>query len=348
MHNDAIIPFFSSGLQSESWQKQLAHGIKSKKQLLQYLQLNNSPAYGEIDASELFPTVVPWAFANKIRKATPDDPLLLQVLASEKEFAQVEGFVVDPLAEQALRGEKSERPVLHKYESRVLVILTASCAINCRYCFRRHFPYSNYMPGKKGIEDIIQYLLKNPSVNEIILSGGEPLLADDEYLSELLETLCQHTQISRIRIHSRMLSVLPARITKPLIQIFAELPIPVIIVTHINHAQEIDDEVINKFKLLKSNNVTLLNQSVLLKGINDESKVLVQLSESLFKAGILPYYLHQLDPVSGASHFNVTDTNARKLLKIMLQKLPGFLVPRLVRELAEFSSKIPLDLRIKA
>ncbi|HFB65783.1 MAG TPA: EF-P beta-lysylation protein EpmB [Aeromonadales bacterium] len=347
MHNDAIIPFFSSGLQSESWQKQLTQGIKSKKQLLDYLELENSSIYAEIDASELFPTVVPLTFANKIKKTTPDDPLLLQVLASEREFIQAEGFVEDPLSEQTPQQNSSLHPLLHKYESRVLIVLTAACAINCRYCFRRHFPYRDYIPGQKGIDNIIHYLHKHPSVNEVILSGGEPLLVDDHYLSGLLKALCQQTEISRIRIHSRMLSVLPARITPTLHQLFATLPVPVILVTHINHGQEIDAELIKKFKELKSSNLTLLNQSVLLKDINDKSEVLVELSESLFKAGILPYYLHQLDAVAGAAHFNVTDSKARKLLKIMLEKLPGFLVPKLVREVSGFSSKIPLDLGIE-
>ncbi len=346
MHNDAIIPFFSPGLQSENWQKQLAQGIKSKKQLLHHLKLENSALFTEADASELFPTVVPLSFVRKIKMATADDPLLLQVLASSREFTPVEGFIDDPLAEQHQLQLNPNRPVLHKYRSRVLVVLTAACAINCRYCFRRHFPYGDMVRGKKDIAAIIHYLQQHPAVNEVILSGGEPLLVDDLYLSELLSALCDHTQISRIRIHSRMVSVLPARITTALCRLFARLPLPIILVTHINHAQEIDNELVEQFKLLKSANVTLLNQSVLLRGVNDNGDALVQLSESLFRAGLLPYYLHQLDPTSGTAHFNVSDASARKLLKAMLAKLPGFLVPRLVRERAEFSSKIPLDLGI--
>lgn len=339
MKNNAMIPLFEENLHSKNWQNELRNGIKDKNELLKLLDLQKDPRFSEKDASELFPTRVPMPFIQRMQKGDINDPLLLQVLANATEFTQNASDSKDPLKEQ-----NGSAPLLQKYQSRVLIILTASCAINCRYCFRRHFPYRDFIPGSKGIENIIEYINNDSAINEVILSGGEPLLVEDHYLQRLLQQICQRTQVKRIRIHSRMPVVIPSRITFELKQLLSKLPVPVIVVFHINHPNEIDNLVSEKVKFLQNNNLTLLNQAVLLKGINDNSEILSDLSEKLFEIGILPYYLHQMDQVSGATHFNVDDEKAVKIMAQLLKILPGFLVPKLVREVPGFDSKLPLDL----
>jgi EF-P beta-lysylation protein EpmB len=278
-----------------------------------------------------------------MEKGNPRDPLLLQVLPTEHEFIQQPGFSIDPLEEQ----DNQQPSLLHKYQNRVLLILKGSCAINCRYCFRRHFPYAENKGGKSVWQSNLDYILEHPEIDEVILSGGDPLMAKDHELRWLLIGLSKIKHIKRLRIHTRLPVVIPARITETLCETLEQCGLKVVLVTHINHANEISEELVQACSRLQKVGVTLLNQSVLLKGINDNSKRLVELGSRLFEAGILPYYLHVLDKVQGAAHFYVDDGTAKQLMAQVLASTSGYLVPRLTRETGGKPSKTPLDLHLE-
>lgn len=262
----------------------------------------------------------------------------MQVMPHADEFIERDGFIADPLAEL----NAGQHGVLHKYKSRVLVILRGGCAINCRYCFRRHFPYADHHFGPAELEQLIELIQNDANINEVILSGGDPLMATDKQLDQLLTRLEQLPQLKRIRIHSRLPVVLPSRLTQELAHRLAASPLQAILVLHINHPQEISPALKQGLALWADAGITLLNQSVLLAQINADADVLTELCEALFAARVLPYYLHQLDQVAGASHFAVSDEVARALLHQLQVNLPGFLVPKLVREIAGEPSKTPL------
>ncbi|MCA9659066.1 MAG: KamA family radical SAM protein, partial [Myxococcales bacterium] len=237
--------------------------------------------------------------------------------------------------------------LLHKYRSRVLVILRGGCAINCRYCFRRHFPYGDHALASGALAEIVAYVAARPEVDEVILSGGDPLLAKDADLAAVIEALRGLPQLRRLRIHTRLPITLPSRITPALVDLLGGAPWPTVVVFHTNHARELDAEVDAALAELRGAGVTLLNQSVLLRGVNDSVEALAELSERLLKAGVLPYYLHLLDRVAGAAHFEVGEDRARALVAGLYRTLPGFLVPRLVREIAGEPSKVPIDLGLE-
>ncbi len=237
--------------------------------------------------------------------------------------------------------------LLHKYRSRALLMVRGGCAVNCRYCFRRHFPYADNRIDEHNWPQIEAYLRAHPQINEVILSGGDPLMANDDQLIRLLQRLDRLPQLRRIRIHTRLPVVIPARVTAALLSAFNALNAQVIVVLHINHPQEIDAPLQQQCQRLVDAGCWLLNQSVLLAGVNDCSDVLVRLSERLFDARIQPYYLHQLDKVAGAAHFEVADSEAQQLMRQLHAALPGFLVPRLVREQAGEASKTPIDLQME-
>jgi EF-P beta-lysylation protein EpmB len=266
----------------------------------------------------------------------PHDPLLRQVLAVADERHAMPGFVKDPLDE--LEGPMPG--VLHKYRSRVLVIYRGGCAINCRYCFRRHFPYQENTLTARDIDGLVSYLKAHPEVNEVILSGGDPLMADDQALSGLFVRLESVSSIHRLRIHTRLPIVIPERVTDLLCQAIATTALPVVMVLHSNHANEIDQSVMDAVSQLRVVCRSVLNQSVILKGINDSADVLIALSERLFEAGIDPYYLNVLDRVSGAHHFDVSDLEVAALHQALLNALPGYLVPKLVREVPGIGHKV--------
>jgi EF-P beta-lysylation protein EpmB len=273
----------------------------------------------------------------------PFDPLLRQVLPLDQEFEVHDGYSTDPLDEQ-----DNEQPgLLHKYKNRVLLILKGGCAVNCRYCFRRHFPYQDNKGSKSIWQKSIDYIAEHPELNEVILSGGDPLMAKDHEIDWLIQHLETVPHIKRLRIHSRLPVVIPNRITDTLCQLFKQTRLQIIMVTHINHANEISVELENKMTQLKQANVTLLNQSVLLKDVNDTTKALTDLSEALFDAGILPYYLHVLDKVQGAAHFFVSDKEAKRLMGELIENVSGYLVPTLAREVGGRKSKTPLDLYLE-
>lgn len=289
-----------------------------------------------VDQSPDFPVRVPEPFVTRMVPGDPHDPLLRQVLAVSDERHAMPGFVKDPLDE--LDGPMPG--VLHKYRSRVLVIYRGGCAINCRYCFRRHFPYQENTLTARDIDGLVSYLKAHPEVNEVILSGGDPLMADDHALSGLFVRLESVSSIHRLRIHTRLPIVIPGRVTDTLCQTIAATALPVVMVLHSNHANEIDQLVMDAVSQLRGVCRSILNQSVILKGINDSADVLIALSERLFEAGIDPYYLNVLDRVSGAHHFDVSDLEVAALHQALLNALPGYLVPKLVRELPGIGHKV--------
>lgn len=314
-----------------TWQSELKHAYRSASQLRLALGLSaiDDQDYG-------FPILAPRPYVSRITKNDPTDPLLLQVISSASESEEQFGFSEDPLDER----DANPRPgVVHKYRSRQLFIATGQCAINCRYCFRRHFPYSDNRVSQAQWRENIRQTALDPNVNEIILSGGDPLLLNDEVLTGLLSEVERHPSISRVRIHTRLPLVIPQRITNALIDALSNRRFKVILVWHINHPNEIDDAVELAALRLHKAGVTQLNQSVLLKSVNDAAATLAELSERLFSINILPYYLHLLDRVSGAAHFLVPDSEAKIIYRELAEHLPGFLVPKLARETSGNFSK---------
>lgn len=328
----------------EDWLQQLADVVTEPAELLQLLSLDqHADLAAGADARKLFALRVPRAFIARMKKGDATDPLLLQVLTSRQEFIDAPGYSTDPLDEQS-----SVVPgLLHKYRNRALLLVKGGCAVNCRYCFRRHFPYQDNQGNKRNWQAAIDYIATHPELDEIIFSGGDPLMAKDHELAWLVDALEKIPHLKRLRIHSRLPVVIPARITEGLCQILADTRLQVLMVSHINHAQEIDDELRYGMQMLKRAGVTLLNQSVLLRDVNDDAQTLADLSNTLFDAGILPYYLHVLDKVQGAAHFFVSDEEARGLMRQLLPMVSGYMVPKLAREIGGEPSKTPLDLQLR-
>ncbi|NDH09164.1 MAG: EF-P beta-lysylation protein EpmB [Gammaproteobacteria bacterium] len=311
-----------------NWQEELANGFQTAAELLRYLEL---PAeLGSKQAEIVFKTKVPRAFVNRMKKGSPCDPLLQQVLAIDAELYSSPSYRKDPLDERRFNPLPG---LIHKYQSRVLLMLSGACAINCRYCFRRHFPYQDNRPGKEGLAAIHDYINARPEIDEVILSGGDPLILNNHYFKNLLDMLKPIAHIKTLRIHSRIPIVLPSRIEDSWLKLMASTHWQKVMVTHCNHPQEIDEEVKSGITRLKAHDWTVLNQAVLLKGVNDKLKVQVNLAKTLFANGILPYYLHLLDPVEGAMHFDSMALDAKTLYQQMQKFLPGYLLPRLVQEL---------------
>lgn len=279
-----------------------------------------------------FKVKVPEYFKNKIDFNNPLDPLLLQAFPNELETINTPGYNYNPLEESEFNPVKG---LLHKYKSRVLIMITTNCAINCRYCFRRHFDYKSNNIALKEFDKIIEYIKKDKNINEVIYSGGDPLLASDKYIENITQKISKISHIKYLRIHTRIPIVDPKRITQEFCDIFKPEKINNIkttLVTHCNHPNELDEHIKTKMDLLKQNNFILLNQSVLLKNINDNCDTLVKLSYKLFDCGIMPYYIHTLDPVQNAAHFQVDINFAINLMKQIKSELPGFLVPKLMQE----------------
>lgn len=320
----------------DNWIFELANVITDITALYDYLALDTQTVTIAMQqAKKQFPLRVPMAFIKRMKKGDINDPLLKQVLCCDDEILQVSGYSNDPLNEQdnAIPG------LLHKYHNRALLITKTACAINCRYCFRRHFPYPENQQSKRNLYEVFNYIANHPELDEIILSGGDPLMAKDNEIEFLIDSLEQIPHIKRLRIHTRLAVVIPSRITPNLCQLFKQSRLQIVLVTHINHPNEIDSYVANAMQLLKQSNVTLLNQSVLLKNINNSVSTLAELSNRLFSIGILPYYLHLLDKVQGAAHFFIDDTTAKQLMKKLAEQVSGYLVPKLAREVGGEKSK---------
>lgn len=322
-----------------AWQQALSDMITDPLDLLSTLDLSPADLPTEIITDSHFPLRVPKPFVARMQKGNPLDPLLLQVLPRAAEVIAKIGYTKDPLQELAANPIPG---LLHKFHGRVLVTAAGSCAINCRYCFRQYFPYEENSISKERFQQIYSYIHNDESISEVILSGGEPLIVKDHKLAQWVHSLESIPHLQRLRIHTRLPIVIPDRINEELLQWIEQSRFQMILVIHCNHANEIDDAVIAKLQALKKIGVTLLNQSVLLKGINDHADTLIALSERLFAAGVLPYYLNLLDRVLGSSHFEVPETMAISLRNDMLQKLPGYLVPKFVRELAGAPNKMTI------
>ena len=326
--------------QEQNWQSQLSDLVTDPAELLALLKLSPQDLLsGAILASEQFKLRVPRDFVNKMQVGNPLDPLLLQVLPHHLELEEHEGFVTDPLDEEAANQIPG---VLHKYKSRFLLTLTGACAVHCRYCFRRHFPYQENLPKNDDWINIQNYLATQPQINEVILSGGDPLTLTNRKLALWIERLESISHIKILRIHSRVPIVIPNRIDDEFISILKNSRLRIILVVHSNHALELDDYTCQKLLTLVNNNILVLNQSVLLKGVNDDADTLVELSHRLFEAQVLPYYLQVLDKVKGAQHFDLNKNKIEDIYKNVLADLPGYLVPKLVREVAGEQNKTPL------
>jgi EF-P beta-lysylation protein EpmB len=322
------------------WQRDLAQAIRDPLVLMQQLHL--APTHISLEAAQQFRLVVPQSYVARMRQADWYDPLLRQVLPLSDELKPVAGYAHDPVGDQYASVAEG---VLHKYQGRVLLVTTGACAIHCRYCFRRHFPYQAANPLKDEWTSALSYIREHTDVREVILSGGDPLALSDERLAYLFSALNGISHIQRIRIHTRLPVVLPSRIDTNFLRLIQQQTQQIVMVLHINHAQELAaTDVAQALQCLKASNLTLLNQSVLLRGVNDSAQALIELSEALFHHGILPYYLHVLDQVVGAAHFQVPDAQAIHLIQQVRHALPGFLVPKLVRETAGQASKTPLEM----
>jgi len=331
-----MIPVPAATRQPARWQALWREALRDPVELLESLGLPGLAARVSSAAQDAFPLRVPRGFVARMRHGDPHDPLLRQVLPLDDEDRVVPGFSLDAVGDAAAKGGTG---VLHKYEGRALLVATGSCAIHCRYCFRRHFPYAEETAAAGGWAPALDYLRADPSVHEVILSGGDPLSLSTAKLAELTDALRALPQITRLRIHTRLPIVLRERIDDEFLDWVGTLPWPVVMVLHANHANEIDEDLRAACAALRGRGVHLLNQTVLLRGVNDTADALVDLSEALFAAGVLPYYLHLLDRVQGTAHFEVPETEALALRESIHARLPGFLLPRLVREIAGEAGK---------
>lgn len=330
-----MIQQISPSWQTKDWQNALKTVITCPDELIRLLNLPESMRPALVSASQSFGLKLPRTLLGRIRPGDPLDPVLQQFLPVAQELEAVPGYTATPLQEEDYNPQPG---LLHKYAGRVLLITTSHCAVNCRYCFRRHFPYEDNIPGRAGLEPAIQYIREDTSIEEVILSGGDPLNLSDGHLQWLLSVLAGIPHVKTLRFHTRTAIVVPARITQEFLDMLDTTRFQFVFVTHINHPQEIDDHVAVAMSRLRQK-ALLLNQSVLLKGINDTAEILIALSHRLIEIGILPYYLHLLDKVAGAHHFDLDETRATALLSALQHSLPGYAVPRLVREQVGSASK---------
>ncbi|NGY03585.1 EF-P beta-lysylation protein EpmB [Solimonas terrae] len=331
-----IPPQPQNGQRAPLWQHELRKAFSRPLDLLAYLELD--PTTAGLDAGSLrdFPLRVPRGFAARMRKGDAHDPLFLQVWPSAQERAATPGYVVDAVGDlQRVR----EAGLIHKYQGRVLLVATGACAVHCRYCFRRHFPYSEQLAARDRWSPALSDIAGDASIEEVILSGGDPLSLSDDKLAELVAALDAIPHLKRLRLHTRQPIVLPERIDERLLAWLDRTRLQTVFVLHANHAAELDEQVRTALLPLRQRGIMLLNQSVLLRGINDDAQTLARLSERLFACGILPYYLHLLDRVQGAAHFDLPEDEAQALMRVLSSRLPGYLLPKLVREVAGAPAK---------
>lgn len=321
------------------WQQRWREAIRDPRELLRQLGLDPLELGVSDAAAGQFAVRVPQGFAARMRHGDRHDPLLRQVLPITDELKVVPGFSLDAVGDGAA---KKATGVIQKYRGRALLVTTGSCAINCRYCFRRHFDYGSENAAREGWRDAVDAIAQDPDIDEVIMSGGDPLSLATHKLVELTQALRQIPHLRRLRIHSRLPVVLPERVDDELVQWLASLPWPVAFVIHANHANEFDASVDAAMARLRAAGATLLNQAVLLRGVNDSLPALQDLSERSFAAGVLPYYLYQVDRVEGVAHFEVDDDTAKDLHAQLTARLSGYLVPKLVREISGDSSKRPV------
>lgn len=321
------------------WKGELARAFRDVASLLGALGLEPSDCPGLDPETAGFRFLVPRGFAALMAPRDPADPLLRQVLPVTAERVPAEGFLLDPVGDRAATRAPG---LIQKYPGRALLMVHGACAVHCRYCFRRHFPYADLGGNEPRIRGALAAIAADSNLTEVILSGGDPLMLDDAALRVLLGRLEAIPHLRRLRIHSRLPVVLPKRVTDDLCRMLGGLRLSPVLVIHANHPRELGPSAAQALARLRASGVTLLNQSVLLRGVNACADALADLSEGLFACGVLPYYLHQLDPVQGAAHFQVSDAEALTLLDALRVRLPGYLVPRLVREVAGEAAKCPL------
>lgn len=317
------------------WRERLRQNFTKWEPLADFLELDAAQRE-TIAIKPHFPLNLPLRLAQKIAKNSLNDPILKQFLPTTEEEHQTPGFITDPVGDSVCR--KSCK-LLHKYNGRVLLVCTSACAMHCRYCFRQNFDYEI---TEKSFSKELEIIASDSSINEVILSGGDPLSLGDETLKTLLQALAAIPHIRKIRFHTRFPMGIPERIDSSFIDILKDLPCQIWVVIHANHPNEFDDEIFSRLKMLQRLGIVILNQSVLLRGVNDKAATMIQLCELLVNHGILPYYLHQLDRVQGASHFEVSEEEGRALIREISQHLPGYAVPKYVREIAGEPGKTPL------
>ncbi len=321
------------------WKRSWREAVRDPRELLAMLGLERLGGHLSDAAAAQFPLRVPRGFVARMRHGDPTDRLLRQVLPLDEEMRLAPGFGLDAVGDAAARTGTG---VIQKYRGRALLVATGSCAVHCRYCFRRHFPYGEETAAAGRWQEAIALIREDRSVEEVILSGGDPLSLSTARLAELTEALRSIPHLHRLRIHTRLPVVLPERVDDGLVAWLRHLPWPVVVVVHANHANEFDASVDAAMGRLRDAGATLLNQAVLLRGVNDSVEALAALSTRAFAAGVLPYYLHQLDRVAGTAHFEVPDDRARALHAALSARLSGYLVPKLVREVAGDPGKRPL------
>lgn len=332
-------PIQPAALQPPRWQQAWREAVRDPAELLSLLGLDGLADRVSAEATAQFPLRVPRGFIARMRHGDPDDPLLRQVLPLDDEMRPVPGFALDAVGDSTARAGTG---VIQKYQGRSLLVATGSCAVHCRYCFRRHFPYAEETAARDGWREAVALIRADASIDEVLLSGGDPLSLATSKLAELTDALAGIPHLKRLRIHSRLPMVLPERVDDALVDWLAALPWPVAFVIHANHANEFDASVDAALSRLRQAGVQLLNQAVLLRGVNDSVDALADLSERCFAAGVLPYYLHQLDRVAGVAHFEIGDAQALALHAALAARLSGYLVPRLVREVPGDTGKRPL------
>lgn len=331
-----MIPHTILPLESPGWREELSRAIRDPRELFRLLELSPEHLSEAMEAHGDFKLLVPRPYLARMTKGNINDPLLVQVLPRGAEQALTPGYTRDPL------GEARTNPtpgLIHKYHGRVLLIASPACAVHCRYCFRRHFPYELNQPGRREWSKALAYITADATINEVILSGGDPLAANDQHLHWLVTNIAAIAHIKRLRVHTRFPVVIPQRIDSACLDWLSGTRLKTVVVLHVNHPRELDDSVAGAIAKLRASGIDVLNQSVLLRGVNDCVQTLCQLSDKLHQAGALPYYLHQLDPVQGAAHFSVSDQRLKQLQDQLMARLPGYLVPRFVREEAGASSK---------
>jgi EF-P beta-lysylation protein EpmB len=324
--------------EKRDWKLEFSRAFRDIGELLDFCEIDASGT--AFDGKHDFPLRVTRYFASLIEKGNARDPLLLQVLPDAREFHHVDGYSVDAV------GDQQAMPVpglIHKYHGRVLLTLTGACAIHCRYCFRRHFPYAESGVDYNMDGRVMSYLADNPKVSEVILSGGDPLMVSDGKLARLISGLNSIPHIRVLRLHSRLLSVLPERINEVFIETLRQFRGQTVFVTHINHPNEISAQNQAAFSRLTDEGYKLFNQSVLLKQVNDSAQTLAELSNILFASGITPYYLHRMDKVQGAAHFDLSAEESCRIYQQLRERLPGYLLPVMVEEVAGQASKTPVN-----
>ncbi len=324
---------------SDRWRQALREAIRHPAELAALLELPAEWCREHVADPSDFPLLVPRSYLARMKPRDTRDPLLRQVLPQRAEQSATAGFVADPVGDASATLAPG---LLQKYRGRALLVTTGACAVHCRYCFRRHYPYAEASLSSSVIDRVIDQLAADSSIHEVILSGGDPLSLGDDRLSELCRPIAAIPHITRLRIHTRWPIVIPERVTDRFVTLLSDLPTTCVVVIHANHANELAQDVPPAIERLRASGAMLLNQAVLLRRVNDSFDALRELSERLIACGVVPYYLHQLDRVAGAAHFEVPVETGRELIAELRRELPGYMVPSYVQERAGELHKIPL------